>query len=72
MIFPLLNKDRFHLWDCPTDLWVQMNKEQLGSMWRNLSATPLARILWVISEAVLQAKPDQAIGQADQEILVEN
>ena len=30
----LMNKERFHLWDFPADLWMKINKEQLGSMWR--------------------------------------
>ena len=29
----LLNKDRFHLWYFPEDLWMQMNKDQLGLLW---------------------------------------
>ena len=49
-----------------------MNKEQLGSMWREFSATPPARILKLILEAVLQAKPDQDLCQVDQEILIED
>ena len=23
----LLNKERFHLWDCPEDIWMQTNEE---------------------------------------------
>ena len=34
--------------------------------------TPPTRILHVISEAVLQDKPDQAIGKGYREILVDN
>ena len=67
----LLNKERFHLLKCPEDLWMQMNEEQLGSMWRYLSETPPARILQVILEAVLHTGPNQAIGSGDQDIRVE-
>ena len=49
-----------------------MNEEQLGYMWRDLSATPRDRILQVILEAVLQAKPDQALCQVAREILLED
>ena len=49
-----------------------MNEEQLGSMWRDLSGMPPTRILQVILEAFLQAKPDQAIGKVYWEILVDN
>ena len=29
----LFNKDRFHLWDFPEDLWMQINNDQLGFLW---------------------------------------
>ena len=50
---------------------MQMNEEQLGSMCRNLSETPPARILQVILGAVLQTGPNQAIGPGDWEIRVD-
>ena len=59
----IMNKERFHLWYCLEDLWMQMNEEQLGSMWRDFSDTPPARILQVILDAVLQAKPYKSIGR---------
>ena len=31
------NKERFHLWDYPEDLLMNMIKEQLGLMWKDLS-----------------------------------
>ena len=68
----LLNKERFHLWDCRSDLWLNMNEEPLGSMWRDLSETPPARILQVILEAVLKSKPNQDLCQMDWYILVED
>ena len=49
-----------------------MNEEQLGSMWRDLSATPSARILQVILEAVLQDPLNQALGKVDWKILVKD
>ena len=49
-----------------------MNQEQLGVMLRYLSVMPPTRILQVILETVLQAKPDQVIGQGYQEILADN
>ena len=30
----ILNKYRFHLWYFPEDLWMRMNEDQLGSLWR--------------------------------------
>ena len=30
------NRGRFHLWDCLTDLWMKMNEEQVGLVWRDL------------------------------------
>ena len=58
----LLNKERFHIWVLPEDLWMQMNEEQLGLMWKYLSATPPARIMQVFLDEVLQTKPFQVIG----------
>ena len=28
--YHFLNKKKFHLWDFPADLWMQMNEEHLG------------------------------------------
>ena len=41
-------------------------------MWRDLSATPPDRIFQVILETFLHAKPNQARGQVDCDILVYN
>ena len=41
----ILNIERFHLWDFPEELWMQIDEEHLGSTWIYLSATPPARIL---------------------------
>ena len=41
-------------------------------MWRYLSVMPPPRILHVVLEAVLQAKPEQSFCQVDWEILVLN
>ena len=41
----LLNKYRFHIRDCPEDLWMHINKKQIGPMWRYLSEMPPDRIL---------------------------
>ena len=68
----LLNKERFNLWECPEELWMRIDEEYLGSMWRDLSATPPARILQAILKAFLQAKTKHAIGQEDWGTLVEN
>ena len=68
----ILNKDRFHLRDCLVYLWMQMNEEQLGLIWIDLSLTTPVRIFQVVLESVLQAKPNQALRQVDQGILVEN
>ena len=48
-----------------------MNEEQLWSIWKDLSATPLSRILQVVLEAVLQNKSEQVIGQGDHDIQVD-
>ena len=48
-----------------------MNEKELRSMWRDLSATPLAMILKIIVEAVLYNGPNQAIGSGDSEIWVD-
>ena len=50
---------------------MQMNEEQLWSIWKDLSATPLSRILQVVLEAVLQNKSEQVIGQGDHDIQVD-
>ena len=42
---------------------MRMNEEQLGLMSRDLSEIPPDRVLQAMLEAVLQAKPKQAIGQ---------
>ena len=60
------------MWDCPEYLWMQMNDEQLETIWRDLSERPPDSILQVVLEAVLQAKPDQATGRVDWEILLDN
>ena len=52
----ILNKDIFHLWDCPEDPWMQMNEEKLGLLWRDLLSSPPGRILQVFFEAVLNSK----------------
>ena len=44
----ILNKKRFHLWDCPEDPCIQMNEKQLVSMWRDFLVMPPARMLQVI------------------------
>ena len=30
----IMNKERFHLWYFLEDIWMNMEEEQLGSMWR--------------------------------------
>ena len=40
----LLNKERFHLWDFPADLWGRMNEDQLISIWSDLPLTLMGRI----------------------------
>ena len=51
----LLNKEIFKLWYFPGDLWIHMNKEQLGLIWRSLSLCSPGRTLQVI-EAVIKSK----------------
>ena len=51
---------------------MQTNKEQLVLIQRDLLGIPPDRKLQVILEEVLQAKPYQAIGQGDWEILLDN
>ena len=41
----IMNKERFHLWDCPEDLWMKINKEHMVSMCIYLSATPPSGVL---------------------------
>ena len=49
-----------------------MNEEQFGTMWINFSATPPARILQVILEAVLQDQPDRVSYQGYSDISLES
>ena len=32
----LLGKNKIHLWDFLTDIWMQIKKEQMGLLWRDL------------------------------------
>ena len=66
-----MNKDSFQLWDCSEDLCMQINQEQLGSMWIYLSATPPTKILQVILESFLQAQPNLSLGWVGCKILAE-
>ena len=50
---------------------MHMNDKKLWSMWRDLSATPPARILRVILEAVLQTGTNKAIGSGNLDIWVD-
>ena len=40
MIWNLLNKERFHPWDCLADLWIHIIEEHSRSMWREFSVIP--------------------------------
>ena len=60
------------MWYCLSELWMWMNEEQFGSMWRDSSVTPPAMILQVILEAVLQDILDKFIVQGNREIQGEN
>ena len=32
----IIKKEKFHLWDCPSELYMKMNKEQVGYLWKDL------------------------------------
>ena len=59
----LLNKETFHLWDYPANIWIHMNKENLGLLWEDLSSYHPGRILQVILEAVLKSKSESGLVQ---------
>ena len=52
----ILFKDKFHLWDCPTNLLQHMDEEQLGIMWSDVVDITTDRILQVGLEGTLQTK----------------
>ena len=59
----ILIKYIFHLWYLPEDLWMKMNKYQLGLLWRSLSSSPRGITLQVILEVVLKSKSYSGLGQ---------
>ena len=63
-----LNKERFHLWNCLED----DERRTVGIDVERLVRDAPVRILQVILEALLQAKPYQALCQVPLEILVED
>ena len=50
----LLFMEKYHLWNFPADMWQHMNKDQLGSMGRDVVDSPPERILQVDLDGCLQ------------------
>ena len=59
----ILNKYNFHLWYFLEDLWMQMNEEQLGLLWRELSSSTPGRTLQAILEEFPKSKSESGLGQ---------
>ena len=66
-----MNKEIFHLWDCLTDIWMQICEDQLGLLCVYLSSYPPGRTFQVILEAVLKSKSGYVLGQEATQILLE-
>ena len=52
---PLLIKKRLYWWDYPQELWGSMNSDQLGGLWKEISAQPFDIILEVAARSALKA-----------------
>ena len=67
----LLNKEIFQLWYFPEDICMQINKEQLGFLWRYFYSSPPGRTLQVILEAIIKSKLESGLGQYTTKIILE-
>ena len=67
----LLNKYIFHLWGCLADMWMQMNKDQVGSMWRYLYSYNPGIIFQVVLESIIKSKSESGLVQEVDQTLLE-
>ena len=58
-----MNKARFNLWYFPEDIWMHMNKKQVGSQWRDFYLSTIGRIFQVILEEVVNYKSESGLCQ---------
>ena len=72
MIWHVLKKEHFHLWDCPSDLWVSINEYRLGYLWKYLSQYPPRRRFQVSLEAVIVSMAERCqVNKIDRNIVIE-